>query len=796
MANKQIHQLPAANALVPEDQLLVSQAGGNVTRRASLANLPFQPPLPGTSRRTIAAKLAETVSIKDFGAVGDGSVDDSPAFQAAVDQHTAIHVPAGTYRLDSEVQVKPRRRLFGAGRDATILDARGVRALTFQRNEGAYRVDSDAGTDWCRSSLSDLRIVMATGGIRVLGHEFRGRHLLFVGGAAAAGIADADGWCIDLIDANECELLGIQAGYGGGGSHVLRANGIRWRSTQPGVNYGDSLLAETSIKLGARDTCGVQLLGNHPGLINNVLLQRIQVNAPAAAGADAVQVPGSSPAIYTLAGTVGVHLKTVRRSQLNTVDVEVVETGFKEEGTGVNGSPGTSADIAYLNCQAQNCVVPYADNNGGEGAVMRRSIVGCTELFPIKTGVGSTDAAVRAGRGATLLPSDLWLTEPNKGFLGVQLRAWAPGVLYVAQDFKHSDDVVADGNPKNRTPRRGLIIDGSANDTTVISAPRGLNTSTVRRLEIGNGAAHPDGRLHRIELRDPLYLTPRQDSPANATLPGMLCYFDSSANLPVNTRWSGPGVYMLAQWQGGFEWMPASTVAGLEPDREENVDVTVGQFHVGRMVRVNHGSNRTVTIGEGVVNASFPLARFWVMRQGSGRVLFQEAGGAVWKSTSGMGVLKEIPRQYQIVEVWLRWNPTLNANAGGTEIYATHGIMPDGEFTYHARFHHTTAAGNQDPATPYVLASAHVGKVLRVNNAATSYVAIDSSFCPPGLEGARFGVMKLNAGNVVVKAGTGITARLPGGATEATIIDQFKATWFLVTAANDSVQPNSLYLES
>ena len=44
-------------------------------------------------------------------------------------------------------------------------------------------------------------------------------------------------------------------------------------------------------------------------------------------------------------------------------------------------------------------------------------------------------------------------------------------------------------------------------------------------------------------------------------------------------------------------------------------------------------------------------------------------------------MLKEIPRQYQIVEVWLRWNPTLNASVGGTEIYATHGIMPDGEFT-------------------------------------------------------------------------------------------------------------------
>ena len=66
----------------------------------------------------------------------------------------AVHVPAGTYRLDSEVQVKPRRRLHGAGRDVTIIDARGPRAFTFQRNEGAYRIDGDAGSDWCRSSLS------------------------------------------------------------------------------------------------------------------------------------------------------------------------------------------------------------------------------------------------------------------------------------------------------------------------------------------------------------------------------------------------------------------------------------------------------------------------------------------------------------------------------------------------------------------------------------------------------------------------------------------------------------------
>ena len=154
MADKQIHQLPAAATLVPEDQLVVSQAGSNVTRRASLASLPFQPVLPGTTRRTIAGKLGETISVKDFGAAGDGAADDSAAFQAALDQYGAIHVPAGTYRLDSEIQVKPRRRLFGAGRDATVIDARGDRAFTFNRNAGAFQVDASAAGDWNRSAVS------------------------------------------------------------------------------------------------------------------------------------------------------------------------------------------------------------------------------------------------------------------------------------------------------------------------------------------------------------------------------------------------------------------------------------------------------------------------------------------------------------------------------------------------------------------------------------------------------------------------------------------------------------------
>ena len=256
MTNKQIHELPPASQLAPDDQVLVSQAGSNVTRRASLGGLPFQAGLPGTSRRTIAGKLGDVVSVKDFGAVGDGSADDRAAFQAALDQHGAIYVPAGTYRLDGEIQIKPRRRLFGAGRDVTVIDARGPRAFTFNRNAGAYQVDGLASSDWNRSALSAMTIRMAQGGVRAHGHEFRATGLLFVGGAAPLGQDDPDGWCLDLVDANESMIREVQAGYGGGTAHRLLANGIRLASATPAVNYGDSLIQETSVKLGAAGTGG------------------------------------------------------------------------------------------------------------------------------------------------------------------------------------------------------------------------------------------------------------------------------------------------------------------------------------------------------------------------------------------------------------------------------------------------------------------------------------------------------------------------------------------------------------
>ncbi len=261
MATKQIHELPAANQLAPEDQLLVSTADGNRTRRASLAGFPYRAAAAGAVLRTLLDKLGERVSVRDFGARGDGTADDSPAFQAALDTHEAVYVPPGRYRLDSEIQIKPRRTLVGAGRDATLIDARGARAFTFNRNAGSFAVEVAGTPDWCRSRLGQMSIRMASGGVRAIGHELHAEGLRFSGGQPG-------GWCLELEDANECSLREISAGPGGGQDDLL-ANGIRLYATDANrnVNFGDSLLEEISIKLKGAGTTGILI--EHQGTAVN-----------------------------------------------------------------------------------------------------------------------------------------------------------------------------------------------------------------------------------------------------------------------------------------------------------------------------------------------------------------------------------------------------------------------------------------------------------------------------------------------------------------------------------------------
>lgn len=60
----------------------------------------YTPPFTGSASTNVQTKLQQTVSVKDFGAVGDGVADDTAAIQAAVDSGAGeVIFPTGSYRL-------------------------------------------------------------------------------------------------------------------------------------------------------------------------------------------------------------------------------------------------------------------------------------------------------------------------------------------------------------------------------------------------------------------------------------------------------------------------------------------------------------------------------------------------------------------------------------------------------------------------------------------------------------------------------------------------------------------------
>lgn len=70
----------------------------------------------GAVPRSVQSKERDIVSVKDFGAVGNGVVDDTAAIQAAINAHRGkIFFPTGTYVISSTIKLFPERILIGEG---------------------------------------------------------------------------------------------------------------------------------------------------------------------------------------------------------------------------------------------------------------------------------------------------------------------------------------------------------------------------------------------------------------------------------------------------------------------------------------------------------------------------------------------------------------------------------------------------------------------------------------------------------------------------------------------------------
>ncbi len=84
----------------------------------------------GAVARFVQDKLRETISVKDFGAVGDGVADDTAAIQAAIDAAgnwasvvfaKTLYIPSGTYKITSTLLIRPYVSIQGDGNSRTVI---------------------------------------------------------------------------------------------------------------------------------------------------------------------------------------------------------------------------------------------------------------------------------------------------------------------------------------------------------------------------------------------------------------------------------------------------------------------------------------------------------------------------------------------------------------------------------------------------------------------------------------------------------------------------------------------------
>jgi hypothetical protein len=93
-----------------------------------------------TINRPFNLKLQETISVKDFGATGDGFTDDTAAIQAAINQaygtKAAVYIPAGTYLVTSTINITNPCAIYGDGAGSIITQSSNLTVFNIQTYAG------------------------------------------------------------------------------------------------------------------------------------------------------------------------------------------------------------------------------------------------------------------------------------------------------------------------------------------------------------------------------------------------------------------------------------------------------------------------------------------------------------------------------------------------------------------------------------------------------------------------------------------------------------------------------------
>lgn len=137
----------------------------------------------GAATRTSHDKFSDAISIKDFGAVGDGLTDDTNAIINALLAHDSVFIPSGEYLITGVINLTARKSLIGAGQTSVLkCQNQSFNAIEVTEDHASlhhFRIEGgDIGIKLygvtrpvVQTSVSDITIVAPNIGVQLDGYN-------------------------------------------------------------------------------------------------------------------------------------------------------------------------------------------------------------------------------------------------------------------------------------------------------------------------------------------------------------------------------------------------------------------------------------------------------------------------------------------------------------------------------------------------------------------------------------------------------------------------------------------------
>ena len=178
--------------------------GASTSLSVNAASVLYNEGSTGAVDRNVEQKLQEVVSVKDFGAVGNGVADDTVAIQNAVATGGAIYFPTGTYKITSQITLISNLEIYGDGASSLIqMAADNFRAFS-------------TGTSGTAKSNIIIRDLQINGGGQTtnINSGYRGNYGVYITAAINVKIDNLTITKMGIINVVNPQTDGVYSGYG------------------------------------------------------------------------------------------------------------------------------------------------------------------------------------------------------------------------------------------------------------------------------------------------------------------------------------------------------------------------------------------------------------------------------------------------------------------------------------------------------------------------------------------------------------------------------------------------------